>query len=97
MSEIEELDLIVEALKRVQEKRLRIIELANSRPIKHGDFDPDVLSDMVEEVNAATQEAAAYGAHTLQAVDSLLRVPGRPANLDLRPLTDEDIEAATQF
>jgi hypothetical protein len=97
MPKDENLDRIVEALKKVPEKKLRIIELANEIPIKNGDFDPKVLSDRLAEVELATREAAAYGAHTLQAVDALLRVPGRPAHVDLRPATTEDLEAMTQF
>jgi len=97
MRESEDIEKVVNALKKVPEKRLRIIELANSIPIKNGDLDIDVLSDMIPEINLATAEAVAYGSNTIQAVDALVRVPGQPASDRLRPLTVEDLEAGLQF
>lgn len=66
-------DLIIEILRRVPEKKLLIIELANKVPVKHGDFDVDYLRGIQKEVNLAIAEAKAYGAHTIQAVDSIMR------------------------
>lgn len=86
---------IIEIIKKVPAKRLLIIELANSVPIKHGDFDVDYLREIQPQVNLAVAEAKAYGAHTIQAVDAIMRLPGR--TYDLQPLIQEDLEAGLQF
>ena len=80
MSEAENIEKVVSALKKVPEKRLMIIELANSIPIKGGDLDVAVLSDMIPEINLATAEAVAYGNSTIQAVAALVRVHGQTAS-----------------
>ncbi len=97
MSEANDIDKVVRALKKVPEKRLMIIELANSIPIRGGDLDPTVLSDMIPEINLATAEAVAYGGQTIQAVDALVRVHGQSETPELRPLAEEDLEAGLQF
>lgn len=97
MGKAEDIEKVVSALQKVPEKRLMIIELANSIPIKGGDLDVDVLSDMKPEINLATAEAVAYGNLTIQAVDALVRVHGQPASDRLSPLTEEDLEAGLQF
>lgn len=97
MPEAEDIELVVNALKKVPAKSLRLIELANAVPIRGGDLDPFVLSDMIPEINRATQEAVAYGSQTIQAVDALVRMHGKKAAPELRPLTDEDLEAGLQF
>ena len=97
MTETEAIEKVIRALKKVPEKRLMIIELANSIPIRGGDLDPTVLSDMIPEINQATAEAVAYGAQTIQAVDALVRVHGKPGTPELRPLTEEDLVAGLQF
>jgi len=91
------IDKVVRALQKVPEKRLLIIELANTIPMKGGDLDPAVLSDMIPTINLATAEAVAYGAQTIQAVDALVRVHGQPETPVIRPLTVEDVEAGLQF
>jgi len=97
MSEANDIDKVVNALRKVPEKHLMIIELANSIPIRGGDLDPTVLSDMIPEINLATAEAVAYGGQTIQAVDALVRVHGQSETPELRPLTEEDLEAGLQF
>ena len=97
MTEAENIERVVCALKKVPPKRLLLIELANSIPIRGGDLDPTVLSDMIPEINLATAEAVAYGNQTIQAVDALVRVHGQPATPELRPLTEEGLEAGLQF
>lgn len=77
MSEAEDINRVVEALKKVPEKSLLIIELANSVPMKNGVFDIAVLQEKQGQVNLAVAEAKAYGSHTLQAVDALVRVKAR--------------------
>ena len=97
MAEAEDIEKVVNALKKVPEKHLMIIELANRIPLKGGDLDPTVLADMTPEINLATAEAVAYGGQTIQAIDALVRVSGQPAEPRLRPATEEDIEAGLQF
>jgi hypothetical protein len=58
----------------VPEKKLLIIELANTIPIINGELDYRELADRQLAVNLAIAEAKVYGAHTLQAVDSLVRL-----------------------
>lgn len=77
MPEANDIDRVVTALKKVPEKRLLIIELANSIPIKHGMLDVDVMAKKQREINLAVVEAKAYGAQTLMAVDALVRMKSR--------------------
>ena len=74
MTEPEDIDRIITALLKVPEKRLLIIEIANSIPIVNGEFDYAELADRQLAVNLAIAEAKVYGSHTLQAVDSLVRL-----------------------
>lgn len=77
MSEAEDIVKVVRALQKVPEKRLLIIELANTIPIKNGMLDLEVLSAKQREINLAIAEAKAYGSRTILAVDALVRVRGR--------------------
>jgi hypothetical protein len=97
MSEAEEIGKVVRALQKVPEKKLLLIELANSIPKKGGDLDPAVLMDMIPEINTATAEAVAYGTQTLNAINVLVGVRGRTDAPELRPMTEEDLVAMTQF
>ena len=74
MTEEENIDRIVTALLNVPEKRLLIIEIANTIPIVNGELDYAELANRHLEINLAIAEAKIYGAHTLQAVDSLVRL-----------------------
>ena len=74
MSKAEDIDRVVAILKKVPTKRLRIIDLANSIPIKNGMPDIEVLKDLQPQINLAVTEAKAYGAHTIMAVDALVRL-----------------------
>lgn len=77
MSETENINRVVTALLKVPEKKLRIIELVNEVPIKNGELDYDELAKRQLDVTLAIGEAKSYGAHTLQAVDSLVRLRAR--------------------
>ena len=77
MTESENIDRVVAALLKVPEKKLLIIELVNSIPIKNGELDYVELANKQLEINLAIQEAKVYGAHTIQAVDSLVRLRAR--------------------
>ena len=72
MPESEDIEKVVIALKKVPLKRLLLIELANSIPIKHGMLDIDVLTEKQRDINLAIAEAKAYGARTIMAVDALV-------------------------
>ena len=74
MTENENIDRVITALIKVPEKKLLIIELANTIPIINGELDYRELADRQLAVNLAITEAKVYGAHTLQAVDSLVRL-----------------------
>jgi hypothetical protein len=74
MTEADNIDRIVMALRKVPEKKLLIIELANSIPIVNGELDYAELANRQLDINLAIAEAKAYGSHTLQAVDSLVRL-----------------------
>ena len=74
MTEAENIDRIITALLKVPEKRLLIIEIANNIPIVNGELDYAELANRQLEINLAIAEAKVYGAHTLMAVDSLVRL-----------------------
>ncbi|KKL65589.1 hypothetical protein LCGC14_2153510 [marine sediment metagenome] len=77
MSEANDILRVIHVLKTVPEKRLLIIELANSIPIKNGSPDLTVVSAKRREINLAIAEAKAYGACTILAVDALVRLRAR--------------------
>ena len=74
MTEPEDIDRIITALLKAPEKRLMIIEIANTIPIVNGELDYAELANRQLEINLAIAEAKAYGAYTMQAVDSLVRL-----------------------
>ena len=73
MENAEYIDRIVVSLKKVPAKQLLIIELVN-RFTRNGELDYDGLAEVQDEVNIAIDEAKAYGAQTMRAVDSLSRL-----------------------
>ena len=77
MSEVENIDRVVAALAKVPEKKLRIIQLVNEIPIVNGELDFEALSKRQLDVTLAIAEAKSYGAHTIQAVDALVRLRAR--------------------
>ena len=77
MTEPEDIERVVAALKKVPEKRLLLIDLANRIPMKDGQLDYDAVTAIQPEVNMAIAEAKMYGTQTLMAVDSLKRVMSR--------------------
>jgi len=77
MSQSENIDRVVAALLKVPEKKLRIIAIVNEIPIVNGSLDYQELSKRQLDVSLAIAEAKAYGAHTIQAVDALVRLRGR--------------------
>lgn len=77
MSEPEDIEKVVNSLKKVPEKRLLIIELVNEIPIKYGALDYDEVARRQLEINLAIAEAKSYGTHTIQAVDALIRLQSR--------------------
>ena len=77
MTEVENIDRVVTALLKVPEKKLLIIEIANTIPIVNGELDYNELANMQLDINLAIAEAKVYGSHTLLAVDSLVRLRAR--------------------
>jgi len=77
MTEPADIERVVAALKKVPEKRLLIIDLANRIPMKDGQLNYDAVTAIQPEVNMAIAEAKMYGTQTLMAVDSLKRVINR--------------------
>ncbi len=77
MSEPNDIERLVEILRKVPEKRLLLLDLANSIPIRNGLLDLNVLKAKQREVNLAVAEAKAYGSRTILAVDALVRVRAR--------------------
>lgn len=80
MNEPETVERVFCALKKVPQKSLLIIELAN-RFTKDGDLDYDGLAEAQPEVEVAIAEAKMYGSHTLVAVDTLRRLEATPADV----------------
>ena len=74
MTEAENIVRVITALLKVPEKKLLIIEIANTIPIVNGELDYAELANRQLDINLAIAEAKVYGAHTLQAVDSLVRL-----------------------
>jgi hypothetical protein len=77
MTESADIGRVVASLKKVPEKRLLMIDLANRIPMKDGQLDYDAVTAIQPEVNMAIAEAKMYGTQTLMAVDSLKRVIAR--------------------
>lgn len=77
MGESEDIERVIMALRKVPEKRLLIIDLANSIPIKNGLLDLKVIAEKQREINLAVAEAKAYGSRTILAVDALVRLRAR--------------------
>ena len=80
MNEPEDIDRVIRALAKVPPKKLLIIELANQIPIKYGELDYAEVAERQPGINLAIAEAKAYGTHTIQAVDVLIRLQGREEN-----------------
>lgn len=81
MSEAEDIAKIVEALKKVPEKYLLIIDLARESVNGEGELDYDYLADKKREVNLAVAEAKAYGQATKRAIESLSHLPARQGGM----------------
>ncbi len=77
MSEPENIERMVGILRKVPAKKLLLIDLANSIPIKNGLLDLKVMADKQREINLAIAEAKAYGSRTIMAVDALVRLRAR--------------------
>ena len=78
MSETENIERVIRALRKVPPVKLRIIELANEIPVdKNGVFDQEVLSEKSIEIREAVEEAKMYGTYTLQAVYALSNISRR--------------------
>lgn len=77
MTEANDIDKVVRALKSVPEKSLLIVDLANEVVTKKGELDYDKLIDKQREVNLAVAEAKAYSKATQRALKALMSLPAR--------------------
>jgi PRTRC genetic system protein C len=68
---------VVEAIRRVPEKRLRVFEIAVELFDARGDLDVDAAAERGPEVNLAVAEAEAYARGTDRALAALGRLPAR--------------------
>ena len=74
MNDPETIDQVIKAILKVPEKKLLLIQLVNSIPIINGELDYLEIQKKTLEINLAITESKSYGAHTMQAVDALLRL-----------------------
>lgn len=92
-----QLETIIEILRRIPEKKLLIIELANQIPIRYGNFDLEALSHLQTEIKLAKSEAEEYAKHTVQAVEQIIRIPGDTETIRLRNLNVEEFVEGFEF
>jgi len=74
MNEAENIERIVNALRKVPERKLRLIELANQVKITNGQLDYAELLSIAPEINLAIKEAEVYGSNTIRMVEALVHV-----------------------
>ena len=74
MNDKKNIDKVIAAILTVPEKKLLLIQIVNSIPIKNGEIDYLEIQKRTLEINLAITEAKTYGVHTTQAVDALLRL-----------------------
>jgi len=77
MTETNDIERVIHALKTVPEKSLLIIEIANEVTDKKGSLDYNKLMEGQREVNLAVAEAKAYVQATQKAAQALKEVPAR--------------------
>ena len=71
MAESTDIERVIVALKKVPEKHLLLIDLANGLSMKDGELDYEEVKGRQPEVEMAIAEAKMYGAETLRAVQNL--------------------------
>jgi hypothetical protein len=74
MNDKKNIDKVIAAILTVPEKKLLLIQIVNSIPIKNGEIDYLEIQKRTLEINLAITEAKIYSVHTMQAVDALLRL-----------------------
>ena len=74
MNDKKNIDKVIAAILTVPEKKLLLIQIVNSIPIKNGEIDHLEIQKRTLEINLAITEAKTYGVNTMQAVDALLRL-----------------------
>ncbi|MFA5500398.1 MAG: PRTRC system protein C [Candidatus Omnitrophota bacterium] len=75
------IDRVVSTLREVPTKSLRLVELANSIPIKNGVMDEEELECLEPEIKLAVIEAKNYSNQTILAVAALKEVGARQENV----------------
>ena len=74
MNDKKNIDKVIAAILTVPEKKLLLIQIVNSIPIKNGEIAYLEIQKRTLEINLAITEAKIYGVHTMQAVEALLRL-----------------------
>lgn len=74
MIQEDSIERVINVLKKVPPKNLKIIDLVNNTPIINGELDYDYLADKQPEIHLAIEEAKTYGSYTLHAVETLKRL-----------------------
>lgn len=75
-----ESERVIRALKKVPEKQLLLLDLAQEAVDTEGELNYQMLADRQREVNLAVAEATAYCEATTRAVRSLRRLQARVGN-----------------
>ena len=97
MAESTDIERVITALRKVPEKHLLLIDLANSLSMKDGELDYEEVKSRQPEVEMAIAEAKMYGTETLRAVQDLINM-GRgedseddEADLQVTAVEDDDV------
>ncbi|MDP2659923.1 MAG: hypothetical protein Q8R28_04255 [Dehalococcoidia bacterium] len=82
MTEREDIEMVVAVLKKVPEKKLLLIDIANRVAVKDGELDQAALAEIQPEVERAISEAKEYAGFTSRAVGALLTMGQRDREED---------------
>jgi hypothetical protein len=75
MSEADDINAVVRVLRTIPPKKLRIIELINSVPIKNGECEFETLEKLGSQIEQAKTEATDYAHATSEARRAILEIP----------------------
>ncbi|MDP2659592.1 MAG: hypothetical protein Q8R28_02530 [Dehalococcoidia bacterium] len=77
MPESKDIEMVVAVLRKVPEKKLLLIEIANRVGVKDGELDQAALAQIQPEVELAIREAKEYAGFTSRAIGALLTMGQR--------------------
>ncbi len=90
MSEADNIERVIFTLKKIPEKNLLLIDLANRIPMKNGELDYDEVNRLQPEVEMAIAEAKMYGTETLRAVHDLKNLGHKESDEDGGGIEEDD-------